>query len=102
VDTYDLSGDVVKFRSRAFNRPDLVPVAKAIEFADKHDYPALRAYCASDALARRLISTPAPHAEGGLQMTRKGTGAEVVEMNSARFKVEKRNGRWVVVALTEE
>jgi hypothetical protein len=35
-------------------------------------------------------------------MTRKGTGAEVVEMNSARFKVEKRNGRWVVVALTEE
>jgi hypothetical protein len=39
VDTYDLSGDVVKFRSRAFNRPDLVPVAKAIEFADNTTIP---------------------------------------------------------------
>src|ERR1017187_3212938 len=30
VDSYDLSGDRVRFRSHTYNRPDLVPVAKAL------------------------------------------------------------------------
>jgi hypothetical protein len=47
VDAYDLSGDDVKFISRVYNRPDLLPVAKAIEYAQQHDYAALLAYCGS-------------------------------------------------------
>lgn len=101
VDTYELSGDTVAFRSRTYNRPDLVPVAKAIEFADRHDYPAVRAYCASDELAHRLVRNLPPHAED-LQVTRIGAGEETVEMGSALFRVERRNGRWLVVAFKSE
>jgi len=101
VDTYDLSGNIVAFRSRAFNRPDLVPVAKAIEFAEKHDYPALRAYCASEALAKRLLRIPPPHADD-LTVARMGATTEIVETSSARYSVKKRNGRWLLVAFKDE
>ena len=41
VDTYDLSRDSVRFRSRTYNRPDLVPIAKAIEYAQQRGYRAV-------------------------------------------------------------
>jgi hypothetical protein len=47
ADIYDLSHDDVRFVSRAVNRPDLLPIAKALEYVSKHDYPAVLAYCAS-------------------------------------------------------
>jgi hypothetical protein len=55
LDTYDLSGDTVKFKTRSHNRPDLLPIAKAIEYAENHDFPAARGYCASDDVARKLV-----------------------------------------------
>jgi len=33
VDTYDVARDKVRFETRRYNRPDLVPIAKAIEHA---------------------------------------------------------------------
>ena len=103
VDTYDISGDHVKFRSREYNRPDLLPVAKAIEYAEQRDYPAVLAYCASGDVARRLVRDMEPHFfAGDLKVTRTGDGRERVEMESTRFDVEKRAGRWLVVAFGAE
>ncbi len=102
VDTYDLSGDNVRFRSRSYNRPDLVPIAKAIEYAEKRDYPAARAYCASDKVAHRLVREDPPHAEQFLQTKRTGKGTERIEMGECFYDVEKRAGRWLVVAFGSE
>jgi len=102
VDTYDLSGDNVHFRSRVYNRPDLLPIAKAIEYAEKRDYPAVRAYCASAKVAHRLIRENPPHAEAFLQTKRTGKGREHIEMGGCFFDVEKRAGRWLVVAFSAE
>jgi hypothetical protein len=55
VDTYDLSGDNAKFISRAYNRPDLLPVAKAIEYAEQRDYGALLGYCGSAQVADGMM-----------------------------------------------
>jgi hypothetical protein len=106
VDTYDTSGDQVKFRSRAYNRPDLLPIAKAIEYAEQRDYPAVLAYCASGDVALKLVRNIDPHFfAGDLKVTRIGDGKERVEMeleSTTRFEVEKRDGRWLVVSFDAE
>ena len=102
VDTFDLSGDNVRFRSRLYNRPDLVPIAKSIEYAEKRDYPAARAYCASAKVAHRLVHGSPPHADAMLQTKRTGKGKERIEMGDGFFDVEKRAGRWLVVAFRSE
>jgi hypothetical protein len=107
VDTYDLSGDNVRFRSRAYNRPDLVPIAKAIEYAQQRDFPAVLAYCASGGVARRLVRDIPPDAHADdLRVTRTANGMERIELvglsTTYRFDVEKRAGRWLVVAFSEE
>ena len=106
VDTYDISGDDPKFRSRTYNRPDLLPVAKAIEYAEKRDYEAVLGYCASAQLARRLVSDFPPYVFAeDLRVSRIGAGRERVEMGwgaAYRFEVERRNGRWVVVGFTKK
>jgi len=106
VDTYDLSGDDVKFRSRLYNRPDLVPIAKAIEYAEKRDYPAVLGYCASDEIARRMVRDvpPSVYADD-LRITRTGDGKERVEFGDSpayRFNVEKKGDRWLVTAFRAE
>jgi hypothetical protein len=100
LDTHDLSGDAIVFRSRAYNRPELVPLAKAIEFAEQHDFPATRAYTTSDALARRLVREGAPHADAGLTVTRISPNRRRVDMNSATVIVEKLHNRWLILSLT--
>jgi hypothetical protein len=100
VDTYDLSGKEVKFRSRTYNRPDLVPVAKAIEYAEAHDFPAVRGYCSSDDVARRLVEEIS-YSVGAekLEVTRTGAGKERVALGDEAgyyFDVEKRIAGWVV------
>lgn len=106
VDTYDLAADVVRFRSRAYNRPDLVPVALAIEYAEKRDYPAVLGYCASEDLARALVREIAPGMGAeDLRVTRISNVKERVELGDPpvyEFVVEKRPDRWVVVSFTTE
>ena len=101
VDTYDLSGNEVKFHSRVYNRPDLVPIAKAIEYAEKHDYHAVLGYCATPEIARRMVRelSPGSGAED-LHVTRIGNGKERVLFGDSptyRFEVERRGDRWIVV-----
>jgi len=100
VDTFDVSGDDIRFRSRAYNRPDLLPIAKAIEYAEQRDYPAVLGYCGSADVARRMVRDipPHAHAEALLSVNRTGQGKEQVQVGGYRFDVEKRAGRWLVVA----
>ncbi len=106
VDTYDISGDKVTLRSRAYNRPDILPIAKAMESARKGDYAAVLEYCASEDVARRLVrDISAFEYAVGLQVTRTGDGKEHVELSDSstiRFDVEKRTDRWLVVAFSVE
>lgn len=103
VDTYDLSADEVQFVSRAYNRPDLAPIAKVIEFAQQRDYVAVLAYCASNEVARELIRAVPPHffAED-VRVTQTGNGQEQVELGSYRFDVEEHGDRWLVVAFSND
>lgn len=102
VDTYDLSGDNVKFRSRSYNRPDLLPIAKAIEYAEQHDYPAVLAYCGSNAVARKLVREIPTFvfADAEVKVTNIGHDRKRVEFGDGnyRFEVERRGGRWIVIA----
>ncbi len=106
VDTYDLSGDVVKFQSRAYNRPDLVPVVKAIEYAQQRDFAAARAYCATPEIADRLVREMPPYFYAGdIQVNATGKGSERVELGDGPvywLDLEERQGGWVVVDFGEE
>jgi hypothetical protein len=99
VDTYDVSDDDVRFRSRSYNRRDLLPIAKALEYAEKRDYPAVRAYCATAQVARALVREIPPFFSAEqLQVTRIGSDRERVSFGSgsSQFEVARREGRWVV------
>lgn len=103
VDSYDISRDHVHFIRRETNRPDLVPVAKAIEYGQAHDYPALVAYCASPEVARKILRDVPPHvyAGPGLKISRISREKEKVEIGDDDvfdFEVERRSDRWLVVA----
>lgn len=106
VDTYDLSGDNVRFRSRTYNRPDLVPVAKVIEYAEQRDYRALLGYCASAKIAHGIVRAfPVGVLADDFRVTRTGNAKERVELGSGptyRFELEKRTGQWMVVAYRAE
>jgi hypothetical protein len=106
VDTYDLSGDDVKFQSRAYNRPDLVPVAKAIEYAQARDFAAARGYCASPEIANRLVRELPPHFFAGqIQVNATGKSSERVELGDEPvfwMDVEERQDGWVVVDFGQE
>jgi len=106
VDTYDLSGDDVKFHSRVYNRPDLVPVAKAIEYAQKRDYPALSGYCASAEVADDLVRKISPHFFAGeIEVSEAGDRRKRVELGDDPaywFELQEWQGRWVVAAFGKE
>lgn len=103
VDTYDLSGDLVKFRSRTYNRPDLVPIAKAVEYAQQRDYHAVLAYCASAEVARHLVRDLPPHVfADDIHVSRTEDGRERVKLGYGSFDVQKQAGRWLVVDFSPE
>ncbi len=104
VDTYDISRDRPRFAGRVVNRPDVLPIAQAIEHAWAHDYPAVQAYCASADVARRIVRDlpPLVSAVGSLTVTRIGPSKETVEIEDLdqayRFEVQKQADRWLVTS----
>jgi hypothetical protein len=102
VDTYDLSGSNVTFRSRAYNRPDLVPVAQTIEYAQLRDSRALLGYCASARIAYAIVRDIPPYIfVDNLRVSHTGIGKERIELGDDpvyRFDVENRAGQWIVAA----
>ncbi len=106
VDTYDLSGDAVKFRLRSYNRPDLLPIAKAIEYAEKRDYPAALAYCATPQIARHLVDEVPPYVfADDLRVKKLSSREERVSFGwdeGYEFVVAKHGDRWLIVSFTEK
>jgi hypothetical protein len=102
VDTYDISGRTARFVGRKYNRPDLLPVAKAMEYAQKRDFPAVLGYCVSSEVAHRLVrDLPPDQSAETVRVRRIGNGRERVELSfdhTVRFDVEKRAGRWLIAA----
>jgi len=102
--SYDISGDRVRFVGSVFNRPDLLPVAKAIEYAQARDYLAVLAYCASADVARAMVAEIPPFVFAGeglyiqpIRLLRKRVEIDDYRQ-SLQFGVEKRGDRWVVVS----
>jgi len=103
LDTYDLSGDTVNFKSRSYNRPDLLPVAKAIEYAEKRDLPAVRSYCSTDDVAQKILRVVPPfYFAGDLQVYQDRPDHERILTDSDEFDIEEHGGRWLVVKFTPE
>ncbi|HEY2013657.1 MAG TPA: hypothetical protein VGH38_09165 [Bryobacteraceae bacterium] len=103
VNSYDLSGDRVRFVNSVSNRPDLLPIVKAIEYAQARDYPSVLSYCGSPEVAQQMVrEVPASvSAASGLNIRPLGTLRKRVEIGDQpvlRFDVEKRGERWLVVA----
>jgi len=102
AETYDLSGDRVVFVNTEYNRPDLVPIARVIEHAEVHDYPAVLAYCGSAEVARRIVRD-APVSVYGTELTIRSVSpvrksVTVGDSPSLHFEVEQRGDRWLVVS----
>lgn len=104
VDTYDLSGDTARFASRSYNRPDLLPVARALEYAEKRDYAAVLGYCSSARVARKLVQVIPPEFQAEeIKVMRMGPGKELITTDldqSTRFIVQKRAEGWQVTDFT--
>ena len=106
VDTYDVSGDRIKFCSRAYNDPDLLPIARAMEYAEKRDFRAILGYCSNDEIARRMVhDLPNSLYAGDLQIRRESGQREHVDIeffqNTYHFDLEKREDRWLIVAFND-
>jgi hypothetical protein len=107
VNSYDLSGDRITFAGAVVNRPDLLPVAKAIEYAQARDYPAVLAYCGSSDVAQQMVRDIPTNVTAvvGFKITRISPSRKRVELEgepTLRFEVEKRGDRWLLVALRME
>lgn len=99
ADSFDLSGDDPRFIGRIYNSPDLVVVNNAIGHAQAHDYLGLRGYCASDAVARKLIREIPPHLSADvLETSKAGPTRERVTLDeeAVYFNLVKRRGEWLL------
>ncbi len=99
ADSFDLSGDNAHFTGRIYNAPDLVVVNSAIRHAQARDDLALRGYCTSDAVARKLIrDIPVFRAAEALERSKIGPAREKVVLNegSTYFNLIKLRGEWRV------
>jgi hypothetical protein len=100
ADSYDLSGDWVQFKRRVTNRPDLVPIAAAIDRAQAHEYREVLAYCLSSGVAARILrEIPASLFADTLTVTRLGATKERVEFGwdaTYRFEVQRRGATWTI------
>lgn len=97
ADSFDLSGDDPRFIGRVYNAPDLVAVNNAIQYAQARDNLALRGYCTSDAVARKLIREIPPYLFADeLETFKTGPAREKVVLSEGHvyFNLIKRLGEW--------
>jgi hypothetical protein len=105
TESYDLSEDDVRFVGSEYDRPDLVALAKAIQYSESRDYPATLAYCGSADVAQQMvrdlppsIGMPAFDSDPNDPVKRISGTREVVDFGTFHFEVEKRGERWLVVS----
>ena len=99
ADSFDVSGDVPRFIGRIYNSPDLVAVNSAIQHAQARDYAALRGYCTSDAVARKLVREIPPFLfADDLKTVKVSPTRETIifEEGPVYFSLVKRRGGWLL------
>jgi len=99
ADSFDMSGDAPRFINRVYNSPDLVVVNNVIQHAQARDYVAVRGYCASDAVARKLVREIPPYLfVDDLKVVKLGSTRETVifEGGPVYFDLAKRRGEWLL------
>lgn len=99
ADSFDVSGDVPRFIRRVYNSPDLVVVNNAIHHAQARDYAALRGYCATEAVARKLVREVPPFLfPDDLKKVKVSPTHETVvfEEGPVHFNLIKRRGEWLL------
>jgi len=105
VDTFDMGGDMPRFVSRRYNRPELVPIAKAIEYTKKHELPELRAFCASNEVAERLLAQGRLGGPGASdpEVTVLAPGRKRVHMEEGgTFLLVLRGQRWLITGYSAD
>lgn len=97
ADSFDVSADTPRFIGRIYNSPDLFVVSNAIRLAQARDYVALRGYCASDVVARKLVREMPPYLFADVLETFKaGPTREKVVLGEGTvyFNLVKLQGAW--------
>jgi hypothetical protein len=104
VDTYDVSGDEVRFVSRNTNRPDLNAIARLIELAQARDVAAAAVYTTSPKVARDAVEQiPTDISIESLRLMHTAPDKESIHMQDGidlTFDIVKVRGRWLVSAFT--
>jgi hypothetical protein len=102
ADTYSVAGDRVTFHSRSYNRPDLVPIARVSAHIEEHEYPAIRAWCASPSIARKLLRfTSGFGSSGELEVKSLTPTRERVKLGGGeRFEVRKFGDHWLITSFS--
>jgi hypothetical protein len=100
ADTFDVSHDDVRFRSRVVNRPELYTIAQAIKYAEAHEYRAVRAYCRTAGIARAIMTPADPEIYADpLNVTRLSSSKVRIELGFwtvYHFEVEREPAGWVI------
>jgi hypothetical protein len=102
VDTYDLSGDAVRYVRTENDPEDLAVVAKVIKYAQAHELRALSVYCTSSQVARLVLQTMPPGSivfDVGFSRKRTGPDVELLDFQDGwemKFTLKKLNGLWLV------
>jgi len=107
TDSYDVSGDSVRFIGTKTNYPDLETVALVIKHGQARDTLALRGYCADDNVATAVVQLmPASYifAVEGLKTTPTGDGKDTVALSTndftLTFDLMTTRERWLVSRFT--
>jgi hypothetical protein len=103
VDSYDVSGDQIRFIGTRSNYPDLETVAMVIKHAQSRDSFALRGYCVDPqavTMVVQLVPASFIFAVDGLETIPTGDGKETVELSTndstLTFDLVQVQGRWLL------
>jgi len=104
VDTFDVSGEDVRFVSRTTNRPDLDAIAKLIDYAQARDASTAAVYTADPKVALSAVQEiPTDIAIESIRVMHNGADKESVHMQDGldlTFDLARVRGRWLVTAFT--
>lgn len=101
IDTYDLSGDVVRFL-RAENDPeDLAFVARVLRYVESRDMMALSAVCLSPEIAGKVMAMMPPEPFFGTGYERKPVGPDSEQLDFSdgfemKITLKRQRGSWRV------
>ena len=104
IDTYDLSGDVVRFL-RAENDPeDLAFVARVLRYVESRDMMALSAVCLSPEIAGKVMAMMPPEPFFGTGYERKPVGPDSEQLDFSdgfemKITLKRQRGSWRVAAV---